>query len=179
MGTSRERVVVVGSTAASVVLFVWLSVVPLTRRLADVNHAVLLAGARWRQHSAEASEVFRHGPELLERRAAMEGASDRIPADARVGDVLERLSEAASAARLRNEQMTPRGRYTIESIGVIPIEMTFESTFSSLYAFLEGIESLDRVVRVRRIETTRERDLSAALKTQLELEAFFDPREGV
>ena len=111
---------------------------------------------------------------LQQCRQALARLQARIPPEAQLGPLLEKLDRLVGETGLREQNLTPRAPSVADGIGVVSIEISFESSFSGLYAFLEGIESLDRLVRVAALDTDYSKEQPGVLVTTLTLEVYFE-----
>jgi Tfp pilus assembly protein PilO len=111
---------------------------------------------------------------LQQCRQSLARLQGRIPADPQLGPLLEKLDHLASETGLREQNVTPHAPSVTDGIGMVSIDISFESSFSALYAFLEGVESLDRLVRVAALDTDFSRDDPGVLVTTLTLEVYFE-----
>lgn len=175
MGEARRQVGTLFAAVAVTTAFVWLVARPLHAKLSATYREYTLVEVDRRQRGVQAQAVLELERETREMRVAMAMAAQRVPNRPQVGPLVERLAEVSAAADLRDENIIPQAPYIAERMGVLPIEMTFRSTFSSLFTFLQRIESLERTVRVSRIETTRVDGGVPLLETRLGLQVFFDP----
>jgi len=97
----------------------------------------------------------------------------QIPNKVQLGAFLERLSDDTQEANLRSIDVAPRSPHKAQGLGVLPIRMTFEGTFASLYEFLKRVESQDRIVYVSAMQTSRMDPGSPMLTTELTLQIFY------
>ena len=175
MGERREQILTVFGVMAVVTLFAFLVVAPRRARLAELDDQV-------RGLAAEVSAREQYGATIDERREALRQVDRRlvaleewIPASEQLGDFMQRLTTASEQSELRNCSVLPESAYRTSVVEVLPIKMSFSSSFPALYAFLERVESLDRLVRVGEVRTRRDEPSSTTVETELTLQVFFQP----
>ena len=178
MRVSREQLAVALSAAGIVALFVTTVAAPMAAKLDRVESNSRLLQAHCERQGAAARVMLADIQTVQQCRADMREARRRIPSAAQLGALLEQLAAVSAAVHLSDQNITPGASYTRREMGVLPIEMTFQSNFMSLFAFLQRVESLERTVRVARIDTAWVEDTPSMLKTQLLLQVFFDPDGG-
>ena len=174
MGGIREQILTGVIAFVACALFAWLVVYPqetkyraLRNEVREMSDDIALRLTR----CATAVETERALQECRRRLASME---EHVPGTHRLGSFLEQLSEVATEAELVNANVTPQPPYVVRGLGILPIEMDFESDFASLFAFLKRVESLPRAVRVVDLDATRAQEGDDRLEIQLTLQAFFE-----
>ncbi len=120
-------------------------------------------------HEALTTEV-----ELQQQQTRISSLDSQIPNKVQLGAFLEQLSDDTQNTNLRSIDVAPRSPHGAQGLGVLPIRMTFEGTFASLYEFLKRIESQDRIVYVSTMKTSRMDPGSRMLTTELTLQIFYE-----
>ena len=174
MGGIREQMLTGVIALGACALFAWLVVYPqetkyraLRAEVQQVSDDIALRLTR----CAATVETERSLQECRHRLASME---ELVPRADRLGSFLEQLSEVAPEAELVSANVTPQPPYVVKGLGILPIEMDFESEFASLFAFLKRVESLPRAVRVVDLDATRAQEGDDRLEIRLTLQAFFE-----
>jgi len=147
---------------------------PQRRQLAEACAQVRTLQAEVAAREQQGLSAVDAETRLQRSRQALAHLQDRIPAEARLGPLLEKLDRLATETGLTAQDLTPRPPEVSDGVGVVTIAMTFESSFAALYGFLEGIESLDRLVRVATVDTQYKEGSSGTLITTLKLEVYFE-----
>lgn len=162
---------ILGVTIATSV-FTFGAYLPKSRRLADLHGRIaglerqVLAGGEQLRSAASMHA------ELTSALGELESFDEAVPASEDVGVFLEAVSQIADELGLTDRNIVPGKALASPRVSLLPIEMSFGGDFESLYAFLQRIESLPRVARVKRMETAvSEQD--GALTCSLTVNVFF------
>lgn len=167
--------------------------------------AVVCAGAavgvapRIRQRAWLGSEIERleielarptGGPEVVSRlaedldqlRRFGEGRMTPIPRDADMAGLMGALSAALAQQGIDRRDIVTRDPRAMDGAWALPVSMTMEAPFESVYAALSGIEALPRLVRIERLKVSRNRpdakgaiDRGDAIRAEVAISAFFNP----
>jgi Tfp pilus assembly protein PilO len=97
----------------------------------------------------------------------------KIPMEADPGDLLEQLSREAKAATLELRSFKPEAEIPVRKMSFIVNKAEFLGDFHAVGKFFDGINGLDRIVKVlavqfRRVERAGAVAERGSLKTQLE-----------
>ena len=67
-----------------------------------------------------------------------------------------------------------------EEYGVIPITLRFKGSFPAVYGFLQGIESMRRMIRITKLDFDGDAQrVEEPLAVRIELYTFFSKPQGV
>lgn len=173
MGSIREQIVTGLLASAALALFWWLVAAPSEARMLQLREEVRGLSTEIIQRDQMGRTACTTEVKLQDRRPQLASMAARIPGEVRLGGFLEQLADASEHADLRFVDVAPQTPYSAQGLGILPIRVTFESTFSSLHRFLRRIESLERVVHLSAVETSRVDEESSVLSTELTLQVFF------
>ena len=177
MKRARDEVVTGLATMAVLAAFIGWVVMPVESRLRSVSAETHRMRAVMESRSQMAFGPSAVEAELGRLRAEEAVVRKAIPWAPSLGRFLEALSEVCANAQLSATDVTPLAEYSVGPIGVLPILVSFESGFAGVFTFLQRIETLERVVWVSRIETSRVADRSNRLSTSVLMHVFHEPTE--
>ena len=174
MGRTAEQLVLGGAAAMIVGLFVWLVGLPREARLAQAQGALTSLQAEVNQREGLGEVALATEGRISATRQELRGLEHQVPPSDDLGGFLEDLERLAAQAGLRAQNVLPQPKRAVAGIGVVTLEVTFESTFQQLFTFLEQLETLERLVRVTAFNTQRLSEDSPVLATELTLEIYFE-----
>ncbi len=177
MGDGRQQLATGIGVFCILGAFLYFVVKPQNARLSELRQQVaglkLQIDNRTHLGSAALATELRL-QQCNQRLASMEHS---IPTNVRLGPFLEELSKSSAQSKLRHVDVSPESPYAVDGLGVLPIRMSFESSFTSLYDFLKRVESMDRMVYVEQIGTKRQEEGTASLATELTMHVFYELSE--
>ena len=174
MGGNREQLVTGAVVIAVLALFWWVVVGPQEERIAALAGEVDRVTAEITERSKLGKTSLDLETELQACRSRVSTYTYRIPGDVQLGPFLEQLAETSQIVGLRDPDVTPESPHVASGMGILPVRMSFTSSFSALHEFLQEIESYERVVRIKEIETTRNEENESLLTTELTLQIFYE-----
>ena len=170
----REQLLLGGAAAVIVVLFVWLVGLPREERLAQAQGALTDLQVEVAQRETLSDVALVTERRIRATRQELQVLTQQVPTSDKLGGFLENLEQLAAQAGLREQNVTPQPTRAAAGIGVVTLEVAFESNFRELFTFMKQLESLERLVRVTALSTQRQGDDSPVLATELTLEIYFD-----
>lgn len=172
MRSKKEQLIGGLVCAALLVAYALLIARPQTRALAGVRAEAQSLGTDIVARQILTQSTSLRETELQQCRGRIAGITEQVPSSDKLGDLIAQLSEASEAWNLRSTDVAPANGYEIGKLRVLPIEVTFECDFPSLFGFVQRIETLPRLVRVSRLKTQRRADAPAVLTCELTLQVF-------
>jgi Tfp pilus assembly protein PilO len=108
------------------------------------------------------------------RRVEEELASSEagVPPTSGLGPFLEQVTNLASNEGVVDPIIEPLTPLTGPAVEVLPIQMSFEGGFGSVYDFLEALESLPRLARVSHLGLRRAPGQPSALEADVIVQIF-------
>lgn len=178
MNSRKDQVIAAIVCAAVLGAYAMLIARPQSRAVASVREQAqrLTADIELRQAVARGTAVLERDMQAVRERLA--GVGEQLPSSMRLGELIGQLSAASEAWNLRGTDLIPARSYEVDRILVLPIEVTFQCDFPSLFGFLKEVESLPRIVRVSNLRMQREGDEPAAIACELTLQVFSEIHEG-
>lgn len=128
-----------------------------------------------------AAELRRLAEQLAElsKRAADEATP--IPRDGDVAGLIRQLSEQLDQLEVHDREITTGGPSAADGVSLMPMSVTAQGRFLSVYEAVRWVEGLPRLVRVQRlrIDTERIKNLQPGhVRTELLLDIFFAPESA-
>ena len=171
----KEQLILGGAAVALLALFAGVVAMPQQRKL------VALGEARddLQRAIAQREEVGLTAPvtqtAVNERTAQLTALRQRVPQTDDLGPFLELFDQLAGHAGISSPDVRPRTAYAAQGVWVLPIDVTFKSSFRELYDLLEALETQNRLVRVTSLQTWQQKELKGELMTELSLEIYYTP----
>ena len=168
----------------------------LTALVALVTGAEVLPALRERGESVRELDRLKadhampfNGPEVVERlsgdlrtlRAFGEGRMTPIPEDSDIAGLMGSLGRTLTELRLEQRDITMRPARALDGASVMPVAVTINGSFQSIYKAIGAIESLPRLVRVGRLRVVSNdsggagRPGEETVKAELTIDAFYSP----
>ncbi|MFG0274664.1 MAG: type 4a pilus biogenesis protein PilO [Phycisphaerales bacterium] len=135
------------------------------------------------QMIAEADDVNAQIRELtewmLEIESRVRASTTPIPRDSGVADLVRELTDKFRELGVAEREITTGAASNGDEASALPMTVVARGSFTSVVESIRWIESLPRLVRIRRIKIERARDWSMdnpKVSAEFLLDAFFDPR---
>lgn len=126
-----------------------------------------------------AAAVRRLQEELVAVRVLHERQARPIPTDSDVASLIRQLTARLDELAIREREITTGAPTAAEDVMSMPMSVTLQGEFVSVYSGLRWIESLPRMLRVQRLKIDTDKAKSLApgeVRAELLLELFFDRR---
>jgi Tfp pilus assembly protein PilO len=170
-----KTVVVLGAMAATFVLTIWLP--------------DRLTAAHARQRMGEAQTELQGGDQAqqqlpaLRREAAdlqrqLDAAAKYVPAEPEMAQLMRELQDTLERHQARDINTRHGDEFRGANYNVIPITLQFHARFIDAFLFLEHIESMNRLVRIDKLDLIGERQSPGApLEVTVQFSAFYAPQQ--
>lgn len=177
----RADLLLLGGVAAIVVGGAALGVAPRLRHRVWLGEEIARLELELAKPTGGPEVVRRLEDDLEQLRRFGEGRMTPIPRDADMAGLMSALSETLAVHGIDRRDIVTRDPRRMEGASSLPVSMTMEAPFSSVYSALTGIEAFPRLVRIERLKLSRGRpasggaiDRSGVIRAEVAISAFFD-----
>lgn len=172
MTSTRDQIITGVVCGGALLGYALLIARPQSRALGDVRREAVQLAADIDMRRAVAVSTVELEAELQAAEQRLGAVAEQIPSSMRLAELIAQLSAASDSWRLRGTDLRPVRSYEVGGIVVLPIEVSFECDFASLFGFLREIESLPRLVRVSDLRTQRREEAPGSVACELTLRVF-------
>ena len=159
-----------------------LGVAPSVRTLKGLNRDIAHVKSLFTLEEDKPAELEKRAERLSEARRLTREHIKPIPAQGDVAGLVRGLSVYLNSLGVHSREMTTGAPVVMGDVVARPMSLTMHADFKSVYAVVEHVEALPRLVRVRRVRIGRDRgaDLGEPIiKAELLLEVLYteDPKD--
>lgn len=159
-----------------VILFVAGSIWPEYRRQQLVKTRISTTQARLQEDRIGIGDL----PALAQEVGAMErqlaGSPRRVPEDNDVAELLRQLCTLMNEHSLTDQQIVTQPIQNGREYSLMPLRLEFRGQYPEVFGFLHRMEAMTRMVRVTRVDLSRDRSEEQPLvEVMMELSAVFAP----
>jgi len=175
---TKDALIMLGILAAMVILAVVFFYVPGGRKLEEIESAIV---SRKTTLSAEAERAA-IVPQLLQHVNAMKARYNerwekKLPQRVELGGFLREISKNLAQGELSGQLIEPGNPEQEDLFHTLPIVMRFEGTFDALTNFLERLDQMERLTRVRKLHVVADtKQAPSKLSVELLLNIYFTDR---
>ncbi|TVQ60249.1 MAG: hypothetical protein EA379_08555 [Phycisphaerales bacterium] len=161
---------------------VMLGVLPSVRTLRSLNSDIAHIRSLFTLEEDRPAELALRAASLEEARRLTRKHTKPIPAQGDVAGLIRGLSVFLDELGVQSREVATGTPAKLGDVVAMPMSLTMTADFMSVYAVIEHVESLPRLVRVRRVRIARDRGAdigSPIIKAELMLEVLYtdDPQE--
>lgn len=174
---ARLQKIVISSFVLMIAGFYFLGYLPESRRQRDMMKTVALRTVELRENSQRGMDLTAVAAEVQKLQARLDG-SKKLPAQNDLAEFIREMTQLSQQSSLKKFQYKPEPAKRSELFAMLPIQVTFEGDFVSVFSFLRQTESMQRLIRISQLNL-RSRDGSATGTVQVELSMniYFSPDE--
>lgn len=175
----RSTIMVPLLTFVGLLLGLGLLAYPSYRRAWTINHEIEQLAHRVEELGSDNLAIERLEQDLVEREAIVETSLKRIPAAPDVAGLIRHLSLPVDGRRVVDQTFTAGQVKAIESLPsgqlrALPVTIDMIAEFDSVFATLQSIEKLDRLLRTMSVRMSRDDKLDGRLVATIGIEAVFE-----
>jgi Tfp pilus assembly protein PilO len=173
---SRAQIGLVAVTLTLVTAFYFGSYRPQSQRQAQLAKQIADQKKSLATGKAQTSVLDSVVEEVRALRAKLERSQKSIPQQQDLPAFIRDVTQLSQQASLKKFIMKPDIPSRIDLVSELPIRLTFEGDFISIYSFLRNTEQMPRLTRVRDMRLSS-RDKNGQVKVELTMNIYFSPDE--
>lgn len=138
--------------------------------------------ARMQQQSSELEEMHMYSallPELRNRKAELQDSLDhftrKIPQGRDFARLWQQIADAMNECKLRDQWVQPGTEVQAGRLGCIPLTMECKGSLQQVFAFLNTVEGMDRLIRMEDVTLENSGDFDANLKMTARVAVYYQP----
>lgn len=158
------------------VLAIWM---PQRGRIAEARERLDAAETALSSGQAGQISLQQMSADLRELRQSIQNSTKRIPDQSDLPALLRELSGEMEDLHVTDRTIQTQAMEKGDDYIIIPIRLTFRGSFASIYAFLQRLESMDRLVHVGKLELGGNSEgQDRTVSVRMDMAAFFLPEEA-
>lgn len=162
-----------GATAALVLGFVLLSYYPQNSRLGRLYGKIVSSRQELSANQTRVTTLPAVALEVDRLRVSLEHFDRRLPRQPELADFLRNVNQLSQQASLRKMNVAQEAPHRLELFSEQPILMQFDGDFTQVWSFLQQIETLPRLTRVRSLHLKSVDSKLGTVEVQLALNIYF------
>lgn len=127
---------------------------------------------------------------IVELDKRMADYRQHLPMERQFGEFLRSLSENLRTAGIDQNVVQQRAEQRLDETklpaslkpalgtGILPVQISFESSFSQLFDFLKSVESLPRLSHVESLQLTNDEHSPGRVRAEIVLHTYYHPPRG-
>jgi len=101
-----------------------------------------------------------------------------IPEHAELANVLREISLQIETMKLTGQGISTRPTVEMDDYVMLPVDLTFKGESTSVFRFIDRIESMRRLTQVESIEVLKSIDTPGEVQANVKLNTYFSQSEG-
>lgn len=97
----------------------------------------------------------------------------KIPAQRDLGVFLQSLTNLMNEQKLTEQLIKPGAESQAETLSCIPVNMQCKGSLIRIYEFFDALQKLDRLVRIKKVELTNDKDFSGRVSMKAETVIYY------
>lgn len=184
MNMLKLNLAVVGVVVALTGAFAFGLLLPGAKELDDCHERLGVDQNIVQEKQKQVGDVSHLYASIMEMNEATRDYREKLPADRRFGQFLSDLSAMLRAAQIGDYVVQPRSAMEVDpqklpaslklSAGttILPVNISFEGSFSQVFEFLKGLESMKRVMHVESLRLTNDEDEPGHVAVEMMLHTY-------
>jgi Tfp pilus assembly protein PilO len=189
MSTSRANLVVLSAVLVLAAVFTFCFFIPGSRKLAQRRSEISSLASDVQSNQQAVGDISAIYAEIQRLDAEMRDFREHIPDERRFGEFLSSLSDILKAEGIENYAVQPQLERPLGETDVpcpaaiardtvvLPVGITFESSFTQLFNFLTRVERLARLSHVDRVLLGGIEQNPGHVQVELVLHTYYKPHK--
>ncbi len=174
----RQQLVILALAAVVISSFVGFRYYPLARRAKAAEHTAteqLTMISQTNNNIRKLPELRRQIDELCR---ATDGYDKEIPQERRFADLWRQIAEVMNKHNLQNQIVQPGAEIKGEKVNCIPISIKCEGSFKQIFALLQSLQGLQRLIRIESLNLANDNDFTGSIKMQADAKVYYQVTES-
>jgi type IV pilus assembly protein PilO len=156
----------------------WFVFKPGSVEIADARGEIDARRQKLDQIQAMSRHINDMGPEIERLTQAINLFEAKVPAEKDVDVIVKQVSQLTSRHGLKSLSLRAEKGSTASRYGEQPLKMKVQGDFTSYYSFLQDIERLARITRVRQMKLVKLKDSEGQMEAEFTLSIFYESQDS-
>jgi len=153
--------------------FVLLRCLPLRRKMETLEHARADHKVAITKTCIQSGQLPSLKDQLEQLQQEVGNYEARIPAQRDLGAFLQSLTNLMDEQKLTEQLIKPGTESQAETLSCIPVNMQCKGSLIRIYEFFDALQRLDRLVRIKKVELTNDKDFSGVVGMNAETVIYY------
>ena len=169
-----EQMVSVGTALGLVCLFILLVHLPQRHQLYDIKGQIKDQEEQLSQAKLKTSALLPLSHQVETLRLAVAKFNKRLPARSESEDCLKQVMATLESEKLISEEIRPESPASMPSYSEEPVTIRFRGTFLSICSFLNKLEKITHLTRVKELRLERNRKGEPQIRATMILNIYYN-----
>ena len=169
----KQQLLICVLAAVMVVGFVLLRYLPLHRKMETLEHARADHQAAITKTCIQSGHLPSLKDQLAQLQQEVGNYEARVPTQRDLGAFLKSLTNLMDEQKLTEQLIKPGAESQAETLSCMPVNMQCKGSLIRIYEFFDALQSLDRLVRIKKVELTNDKDFSGVVSMKAETVIYY------
>ena len=176
----KRQIVIFCLAGVMVSGFVLLRYLPLQKKVKIVRQAIDAQKSVISRAEDEKAQLPALKEQLLNLQKTMQKYQINVPAGRDWGVFLQRIAELMNKCNLKEQQIQPGDEIRADGLNCIPVSIQCKGRLKQIFEFYRALQSLERVVRIERVELVNSNEFTGELSMQTRADIYYraEPKKG-
>jgi Tfp pilus assembly protein PilO len=175
MRIDKAQQKLIGAAAVIAALHIGLVIWPVYKQTRSLNSQAAGVEAELSGSRGQAAELTALSRDVKRIAAEMADGVKKVPQEGEMAQMIRELSNRLAAQHLSDPTIGTQTTLPGPNYNTVPIIVGFHGDGVSAFRFINDVESLPRVVQVKRIHLLRSEKLPGQVEAEIELNTFYSP----
>lgn len=169
----KKQILIIAATVVMTGGFLMFRYLPLRTRMEKSEQLRATQSASVTQQVIESGQLPVLRKQLADLKAVVGDYDARVPHSRDLGDFQLKIAGLMKEYNLTDEEIKPGSEVTSEGLSGISVSIRCTGSLSQIFEFCGSLQSLDRLVRIERIELVNDKDFSGQVKMDAETVIYY------
>ena len=151
---------------------------PLSREKRTVEQDIFAQRLTIAKGAADGKQLPVLKQQLQKVQSELENYEANIPDQRSLGVFLRRIAALMNEHNLREQDIEPREEVKGDEFCCIPLSMRCKGELSQIFEFYKQLQELERLVRIKRVKLTNDKDFSGEASMETEAVIYYKAQVG-
>ncbi len=169
----KRQIVIFCLAGLMVSSFVFFRYLPLQKKIKIARQAIDAQKSVISRSAAEKAQLPALKEQLLSLQKTMQKYEINVPANRDLGLFLQKIADLMNQCNLKEQQIQPGDEIKANGLNCMPVSIQCKGRLKQIFEFYKSLQSMERVVRIERVELVNNNDFSGEINMQTRADIYY------
>ena len=182
MRIEKDQIITLGVITLVLVAGLVVGWIPANNAIKQHKQELSTLKSKLAKHQMQTADLAKVSMKVKQLKSELDSAPKQLSKEVELASLLRQLSSNLQTQQVADQTIITRSMERGEDFNLMPLRLTFKTDYVSVFAFLQTVEKMPRLMHLSRLEIENTKDRTAEglpmCKVSIDLNAFFTPGEG-
>jgi len=174
----RKQILIIAAAVVMTGGFLLFRYLPLRGRMKEMEQLRAIQSASVTQQVIESGQLPILRKQLADLKATVGNYDARVPLSRSLGEFLQKVAGLMNEHNLVEQEIGPGTDVKSDGLNGVPVSIRCKGSLEQIFEFYGSLQSLDRLVRIERVQLVNDKNFSGQVKMEAETVIYYRTNKG-